>query len=62
MQTFTFQQVQRGYWGESLLAKKITINAETSDAAHDAVMLRSDAWRQLKNGDTTSWRLIDSAA
>lgn len=61
MATWSFQKVQYGYWGGMPLRdrngrfKVINVKAPTLEAAKLLVMKRKDYYKQLRNGDYTSW-------
>lgn len=59
MKTFTFIQVQAGYWGQTKLTKTRKVKAETPWEAVGIVNASKGAYRRLRNGDYLSWELVD---
>lgn len=60
MNTYVFQQEQRGLWGFTLLPKRVAIKAVNEDEAWIKIKLREDFGKRLRNGDIISWNLVTS--
>lgn len=62
--TFTFEQVQYGYWGQTVRRdrngdlKRINVKADSLEEAKLKVIKRKDYYKQLRNGDYCSWFLV----
>jgi hypothetical protein len=61
MQTFTFQQIQYGYWGQTAKRdskgnlKQIKIKAKDILEAELLLRQRKDHHKRLRNGDSLGW-------
>ena len=60
MNTYQFERVQGGYWGNTKLGKVLSIKAESEYDARTIVQARKDFWKKLKNGDHQTWIMLDS--
>jgi len=58
--TYTFQRFQQGYWGQMPLVKTIKIKAQSQLEAEQIVYARKDFMQRLANGDTQTWRMVDT--
>ena len=62
--TFTFEQVQYGYWGQTVRRdrngnlKRINVKADSLEEAKLKVMKRKDYYKQLRNGDYCTWFVV----
>lgn len=56
---FTYERIQRGSWGSTILGDKtITVKADDAAAADAKVNARKDSFKTLRNGDRLSWRRV----
>lgn len=60
MNTYQFEKVQGGYWGNTKLGKVVSIMAVSETDARIAIQSRKDYWKRLKNGDHQTWIMLDS--
>lgn len=58
--TYTFQRFQQGYWGQTPLVKTIKVRAQSQLEAEQIVYARKDFLQRLRNGDTQTWKMVDS--
>lgn len=56
METFLFNRVQRGFWGQTIL-NTIKVKAANEAEAQMKVSERKDYLKRLRNGDTISYDL-----
>lgn len=62
--TFIFEQVQYGYWGQTVCRdrngdlKRINVKAPSLEEARLKVMKRKDYYKRLRNGDYCTWFLV----
>lgn len=63
--TFTFEQVQYGYWGRTVRRdrngnlRRINVKAESLEEAKQKITKRKDYYKQLRNGDRCTWFLVN---
>ncbi len=53
---FTFDRVQRGYWGETILST-VVVKAKDVDKAWAVIQNRKDYLKLLRNGDRIYYAL-----
>lgn len=64
LMTFTFEQVQYGYWGQTVRRdrngdlKRINVKASSLEEAKLKVSKRKDYYKHLRNGDYCTWFLV----